>query len=529
MAAVCAFVFSLNDVRAHSGLSGRAVWHRKPGTRKEEQAGYHAAMKWSGLFIAAVVLAGCGEKPAAPAVAAPVKKEAAAVKAPVGDPSRRVVVDSIHAHNYIGDGLKPGQYEYHKIFGFHLAFSFLQTRGVEMDEVTEGKLDAAALARGRVLFINLVSADLPPFTVPEIAAIKRHVEEGSSLFVIVDHTNCYYHTNKLSPLMDELGIVLYKETACEPPPFALGGGMGWIAIHDFANHPVTAGLRTIAMQTAGTIDERYGVATTSDRAFGDLSISHAYGEGDNLGLYGNFKKDEGERTGKLAVVAAKTLGKGKVLVVTDQNLFGDVCLRYADNYRLWLNAFAWLMDDASLGGSGKAAEDFERWQKPRVFCYDNYDAARFGSGDAEGYHHVYAYLGRARWAFAGDDLGRGAELVVVATDGPPWPDPQVDLLIEHLRAGRNVLLLHADSFPFDTAGGLLSQLVAKLGRPEIQDTGKTAAGRFKGVVGRVVVNFDDGSLTNQQFTKPTQAPTPAAEKAAAALDRLIDEALAPVK
>src|ERR1051325_9532112 len=113
----------------------------------------------------------------------------------------RVLVDSVHAHNYLKPAEDAEAYSYHIAYGHRKAFGFLQQQGVSVEEIKSGRLDGAALAKCDVLYINLVSAELPPFYVSEIQAIKAFIETGGSLFVITDHTNCYYHTHKLAPLM----------------------------------------------------------------------------------------------------------------------------------------------------------------------------------------------------------------------------------------------------------------------------------------------------------------------------------------
>ena len=252
----------------------------------------------------------------------------------------RVLVDSVHAHNYLKPAEDAEAYSYHIAYGHRKAFGFLQQQGVSVEEIKSGRLDGAALAKCDVLFINLVSAELPPFYVSEIQAIKAFIETGGSLFVITDHTNCYYHTHKLAPLMDELGIKLFNESACEKGENALSKQPGWITITRFEKHAVTTGLSCIAFQAGGTVDDRFAVAKTSDQAWGDQWQWHPYGQDDKPGFYGNWLRDGNERHGPLGVVLAKELGKGRIVIVADQNLFGDPFINYADNYKLFFNVMA---------------------------------------------------------------------------------------------------------------------------------------------------------------------------------------------
>src|SRR5438874_10523839 len=96
--------------------------------------------------------------------------------APPKPPMGRVLVDSIHAHNYLKLPEDADLYSYHVAYGHRKAFGFLRERGVAVDEIASGRLTDAILANRDMLFINLVSADLPPFYVSEIRAIKAYVE-----------------------------------------------------------------------------------------------------------------------------------------------------------------------------------------------------------------------------------------------------------------------------------------------------------------------------------------------------------------
>ena len=86
----------------------------------------------------------------------------------------------------------------------------------------------------------------------------------------------------------------------------------------------------MAFQTGGTVDDRFAIAHTSERSFADQSIFHPFGEGDDPGMYGNWKPDPGERLGPLGVILAKDFGKGRIVMVADQNVFGNLFFDFAD-------------------------------------------------------------------------------------------------------------------------------------------------------------------------------------------------------
>ena len=231
-----------------------------------------------------------------------------------------VLIDAIHANDFSTIGLKPGVYEYHHIIGYRIAMDYLRSRGVRCDRATEGRLDARRLAPYRLLVIPLVSSERPPFLVSEIAAIRSFVASGGSLFVVTDHTNVYFHSHVLQPLLTELDVASFTDTACEDGPQTLGRGYGWIAINRFEPHPVTLGLKCIAFQTGGCVDPRFAVAMTSDCSWADAWQTGIFGKDNAPGFYGNFIRDPVERAGPLGVVLAKTFGAGRIVVTGDQNI-----------------------------------------------------------------------------------------------------------------------------------------------------------------------------------------------------------------
>ena len=371
-----------------------------------------------------------------------------------------ILVDSVHAHNALALPKGSDPYAYHNVYGFRRAFAYLKSQGVTIDELRTGRLSAARLAGHRILFINLVSADLPPFTAPEIVAVRRFVEQGGGVFVITDHSNCYYHAYKLMPLLEELGIRVTTETACDVPPNVLGDGNGWIAVTRFARHPVTRGLRAIGFQTGGTVDDRFSVAFTSAKAWGDQWIVGAYGEARNQGFYGNWAKDPAERSGPLGVVLAREFGRGRIVIVADQNVFGDPFLNYADNYRLWLNATAWLAGEPSLSDP----RPYRAWRKPRIVAYEDCARAAWGNSAARGYYNLFVALGRRLWLFASSDLS-GADLLLFAHDDAGLSRQARDAAVAHLKAGRNLVVLGPSPLRTPSRPALVRQLADALGAP----------------------------------------------------------------
>jgi hypothetical protein len=427
---------------------------------------------------------------------------AAGEESPAGrEAPPRILVDSIHAHNALQPPKEAEAYAYHQVYGFRRAFWWLRQRGLEYDEITTGQLDAARLRPYRLVFLNLVSADLPNFTVTEIGALRDFVRRGGSLLVITDHSNCYYHAYKLEPLLQQFGLESPVETACDRAPQTLGPGNGWITITRFAPHPVTAGLGCIAFQSGGVVDSRYAVATTSAASWGDRWQVNPYGEGNTPGLYGNWEQDPGERSGPLGVVLARNFGLGRMVIVGDQNMFADPFLNYADNYRLFLNTIAWLT-------SRPAVADWQAYEPacgPRLLLYEDYTRAAFGNSSPEGYYNVFVAIGRALPAFARNDLSWPCDLMVFAHDDYPLASNELASITQHLRAGRNVVFLNpgapitSGTMPQGT--NVTARLLEQLGPAETAAIRPNLVYRWPGA-GRLILLSGDNSLLNRTFPIP---------------------------
>jgi hypothetical protein len=436
-----------------------------------------------------------------------------------------LLVDAVHANDYSSNGLRPDEYDYHRAHGHRWALEYLQSRGIRVEYHREGRLSDRRLASCDALFIGLVSAERPPFLVSEIAAIRAFVERGGSLLVITDHTNCYYHAWRLMPLFEELGLATFTDAACDEPPYTLGRGNGWIAVRRFTKHPVTIGLECIAPQTGGCVDPRFAVARTSDRAWADAWTIAPFGEGCSPGFFGNFRRDPGERSGPLGVVAAKEFGKGRIVVVGDQNIFGDVFLNYADNYRLWLNAMAWLLEIQGL----RDPTPYLRWRSPRLLLYEQYDRAAWGADDGSGCHFAQALLCRHYWAFANDRLAEPCDLVVFPDSDRRLPPEGVDAVAAHLRSGKNVLFLNTEYVAGD-AEVALGQILAAVGGTH----SKAKTGEEKLTIqlpqgGRIHVLGMDSAFDNTTLAPPHRTPNDAEAKRAKTLVDAVGNALEPAR
>jgi hypothetical protein len=433
-------------------------------------------------------------------VVLPVSAAAQAAQGPATLPARRILIDSIHAHNYLQPATPQTQYDYQWAYGYRKAFGFLAHRGMKVEEARGGRLDARRLEGVAMLFINVASADLPPFFVSEINAIRSYLESGGSLMLITEHTNCFFHSHKVTPLLEEVGVEIYNEAACERGGDRLGVGPSWLVVRRFGEHPVTRGLRAVALQAAGVVDGRFAVATTSEVSWGDAWICPPFGKGVEPGFYGNWMQDPGERAGPLGVILAKTVGKGRMVIVADHNCFGDPFLNYADNYKLFLNAVAWLTGEPGLFEAGA----YENWRRPRLLCYDDYASASFGNTGAGGHFRAFAEIGKHFAAFACDDLSRGGDVLVFARSDA-LPPPPLDALLKHLRAEKPALLLAPGADDVQRRRGMVGQLITALGEATLEAGGGHVTLRWRGA-GPLVLYTDRDGLANNRLASPGETP-----------------------
>ncbi len=432
--------------------------------------------------------------------------------------SQGILVDSIHAHNALQTPTGRAVYEYHSMFGFRRAFEYARQQGIPVSEVTTGRITAQRLARHRLLFINLVSGDLPPFMVSEIRDIRRWVEKGGSLMVIMDHSNCYYHAWKLAPLLEELGIRVYTETACERSNTRLSNGNGWFRITRLARHPLTQGVRALAVQTGCPVDERYAIAWTSANSWADQWIVGRYGETQSLGFYGNWKQDPGERTGALGMVLARSLGKGRIVVVGDQNLFGDPFILYADNWRLWLNSLAWLLHRPELGEPRRWLDRLE----PRILAYEPDEQAVWGNQDGPGRYALHAWLNLRLNVFAHSRRHSDPHVILLAHDALPYTPEIMAGWVAHLRSGRSLVVLGRIADRMAGMPDILAGIQQSMGKPEIAEEDGIETWTWpKG--GRLVLLPDAAAFGNERLSDPSADAPEATRLLVDALVQLLRE------
>ena len=220
-----------------------------------------------------------------------------------------------------------------------------------------------------------------------------------------------------------------KQPANERPQTLLArSGPAWLLIRDFDKHPITDGVRYFATQTGGRVVGEGIIARTSGDAWADAGTAPLYGEG-NPGLTGDLRSSDSEDQGAQGILQAKSIDRGRIVVISDQNAIGDALISYADNWQLWLNACNWagqlkietgpltidkittrqeLASDPSAFDrlvSGEPDRNAQptlpagSWQ---IHCWEPLSAGNFhwGSSDSEQYYSFWCWLNRWCWASA---------------------------------------------------------------------------------------------------------------------------------
>lgn len=412
-----------------------------------------------------------------------------------------VLVDLVHTQlqNPVDHRLDEGVYGYQGVHGYARLFDHLDAHGYPWTATRTMRIDDSLLEGFSVLFVNLLHENYPDFEAEEIAAIHRFVQAGGGLFVIADHSNVYRHAERLEPLLSPMGISVGYQTALDPQAVA---GAAWILVRNLSAHPTNEGIELVSFQTGGVLDTELGTAFLSEDGFGDF-----WDEENTEGFYGNWTFDGDEalepRGADTAVIAAAEFGEGRVFVVGDQNIYGDVWLHFADNFAHALNGFEWLakqdgvaqvpLRDAPAKGLDLGVE-LER------------AAFSLGQGGGDRYYGLYHHLNRHQGvtARAESDLSRARDAWILPTPREDYAEADIANLQAHLQAGRRVVML------FDV--GRLTGATVRLLRELAPDFGVSVDGApadLSGDPAEVASRLSGTAVPTARGRQPVQVGAPA--------------------
>ncbi len=440
--------------------------------------------------------------------------------------------------------LGPDTFAYQGLFAYARLFDRLEAGGYSTHSLDE-PLTPDGLDGFETLFINLVSEDLPDFDAEELDAVAAFVEHGGGLVLIADHSNAYGHAERINRLLAPSGLAAMLHTAVENDPDATVEGTGWLLVSAFAEHPVTKEIRAISLQTGGPIWGGTGLAFTSEDSFADL-----WNPNDPNGHYGNWTHDGDEAVeprGPLSVVSVAEWGRGRVVVIGDQNIFGDAWLYFADNFTLAANAFDWVThrEDAPLRAvpSTKLSIGLDQRSAPRAA----------GRTDPSGFYGFFVALNRHAEVEAHARFELGEDRITILTEpSVGLDDAAVQKVRGRLRAGgdlwvlgetpaaRQLLFALDSTYPGSDSGGELrsthltssvldvddlelttSVLRLSWGSSLISGDGFDVAREASVLGGRVVVFPSARPFINATLGDPGKEPAGEARQAHALVGRLV--------
>ncbi|HBE71887.1 MAG TPA: hypothetical protein DDW52_27410 [Planctomycetaceae bacterium] len=446
----------------------------------------------------------------------------------------RVLIDSYHAHNFLHRGLRPKEYSYHCYSALRRAADLLKRRGCEVSELLVGPITEDHLENVDLYVLNLPSMDRPPLLVEEVIALENFVRAGGGIVFVTDHSNCYYHQYSLLPLWHALGLIPTFETVCVRSKVGRLShtGNAWVVLRDFLEHPVTSGLRQVAFQTGGRVVGKGAVAFTEADAWADAGATPLYGEG-NIGLYGDLQFSASEESGRQAMVLARSIGQGRVVVIADQNAVGDAAIAYADNWKLWLNACRWA---GSLKYRSSAATD-SQWQ---VICYEPLGVKKtavegpqrlydWGAQDPDQYHYLWVWMNRRRWVACNDQVDvppeYSADRTLAFIESRRLGDERARGLAAQVIASEGVLVVLGELKKLDVlfdGQPMRPSSVQRFEWPELLDVASYALSEKQASYPVLIHVQNPESLTNAAFPEPGTQPSTEQAQLQETLNRFMD-------
>ncbi|HEX8102896.1 MAG TPA: DUF6421 family protein [Solirubrobacteraceae bacterium] len=244
-------------------------------------------------------------------------------------PTARVLFDEAHSEAWtlrpdVAAAMQPA---HPQDSSYALAAAALAARDFAVDAHVQGPLDAPALAAADVLVIahpseprfeRTVPGGEPRLSAEELDAIERHVAEGGGL-IVLGETEQEKYGNNLNELLGRFGLSIEHDTVQDyerhlhAPSWILAdlpdGGRG-------LETDLLARVRAACFYRASTV-----AAADGARVLARTSPSAS--------------------TPGAPLVAATTHGRGRVVALSDSDLFGDDCLGDLDHEALWVNLVYW--------------------------------------------------------------------------------------------------------------------------------------------------------------------------------------------
>ncbi len=210
----------------------------------------------------------------------------------------------------------PGDSSYAK------AADLLRRRDFVVEPLTEGRLTSDVLSG--ISLLVLPHASDPKFEATtgvgsarydadEVAAIRDFVEAGGGLVILAESEQDKYDSN-LGDIAAGFGVTVEHGTVQDYQRHHQAPS--WVSSELTARHPVLSDVDELVFYRAGSLDAGDG-ATVLARSSATAAPAGA------------------------PLLAATTLGQGRIVVSADSDLFGDDCIDDFDHAQLWANMAYW--------------------------------------------------------------------------------------------------------------------------------------------------------------------------------------------
>jgi hypothetical protein len=376
---------------------------------------------------------------------------------PAPVPSKLILIDNIHSSKQAPEfGMPWNDYRYSSLNGEKKLFDFLSANGYPHRYVTPSdaaKLTPEVLRGVGILMVDLIDAHGVDYAPDEIETVRKFVKGGGGLLVIGDHTNVYEHARRSNALLKPLGVEIDYGSGIERDPDLATADGYWIHVQSFADHPVTRGVGAILFQTGATLSTAHGIAFLSPRGFRD----DWYPNRKHPSKLGNGLFDVGEKTGPLPLVAAGAYGRGRFVVLGDENLFANSHLYVANTFEFAANTFEW------LAGAENTTPPLRARMTAALRVGFDLEHAHWNiiGNDCDRYHPFYIDFNRAPGMVSRGLMAlRGTWDVLVFTDpDTPFTTDEVAYVRSHAENGGTVIVLTDVRRPRPGAQQLLAQLI----------------------------------------------------------------------
>jgi len=242
-----------------------------------------------------------------------------------------ILYDSVHSVRH-GIDRENKKYVnlYHSVSGFARFRQELEKKGFNIDNLEYGRITKEKLRENDILVIGTQTYHGRKLSLKEIDLIVDFVKNGGSLLGITEHDNTSEAAVRFNRLFRHFDIRANFDLIKAPSTSTTTGS--WIGIDVFTNHPINEDLSKLVIRSGCSLKTIYGIAFSNYKSWSKYK--------------NKTNKEKSTITdsekGPFPIIAARTFGKGKVLALSDHNLFSNSWLYYADNMKFLDNAFNWL-------------------------------------------------------------------------------------------------------------------------------------------------------------------------------------------